>query len=190
MSLNDHSKLKGTHALLSPSTPYWLGYDDQKLLQYYHAKRAAEIGTWLHANAERDIALGLKTGIKRPKNGTTYCRYVNDAIGYRMNPELVLYYSPFCYGTSDALTFKNGLLRIHDLKTGVTKPHDDQLKIYAALYCLEHDIRPGDIEYNLAFYQNDDKIPVETNTDEIAHIMDRIITTDKILTNEAKFEEG
>lgn len=181
MSLNDHSKLKGTHALLSPSTPYWLGYDDQKLLQYYHAKRAAEIGTWLHANAERDIALGLKTGIKRPKNGTTYCRYVNDAIGYRMNPELVLYYSPFCYGTSDALIFKNGLLRIHDLKTGVTKVHMEQLEIYAALFCLEYKKKPKDIKMELRIYQNNEILVHNPTVEDIAPIMDKIITADRII---------
>lgn len=45
--------------------------------------------------------------------------YVNDAIGYKMTPEQTLFYSENCFGTADSISYRSGLLRIHDLKTGV-----------------------------------------------------------------------
>lgn len=44
--------------------------------------------------------------------------FVNDAIGYRMDPEVLLYYSDNAFGTADAISFIDGVLRIFDLKTG------------------------------------------------------------------------
>lgn len=38
------------------------------------------------------------------------------------------------------------MLRIHDLKTGISPVHMDQLLIYAALFCLEYKIKPGSID--------------------------------------------
>ena len=55
--------------------------------------------------------------------------YVNDAIKYDMTPEVPLYFSEFCFGTADAISFKDSLLRIHDLKTGKSQPHMEQLLI-------------------------------------------------------------
>lgn len=107
--------------------------------------------------------------------------YVNDALKYGMEPEVLLYYSKYCYGTADAIGYSDGKLRIHDLKTGVTPAHMDQLKIYAAIFCLEYDVVPGDIEFELRIYQNDEVVVDKTPTDEIAHVMDRIVTADRIL---------
>lgn len=76
-------------------------------------------------------------GQKLPRLNKTLNAYVNDAIGYKMIPEQILFYSDNCFGTADAIVFRNGLLRIHDLKTGVIPAHMEQLEVYAALFCLE-----------------------------------------------------
>ena len=114
--------------------------------------------------------------------------YVNDAIGYRMTPEQVLYYSENCFGTADSISFKDNLLRIHDLKTGVTPAHMEQLEIYAALFCLEYKIKPADIDIELRIYQSDDILVFNPTVEDIVPIMDKIITSDKIIS-EIKEEE-
>ena len=53
--------------------------------------------------------------------------------------------------------------------------------IYAALFCLEYKIRPGDIEIELRIYQNDEIIYHNPTAEEIAPIMDTIVHLDKIL---------
>lgn len=108
--------------------------------------------------------------------------YVNDAIGFKMKPEQVLYYSDNCFGTADAIIFRNNLLRIHDLKTGVTKAHMEQLEIYAALFCLEYKIKPGDIEMELRIYQNDEVLYHNPTAEDILPIMDKIVHWDDILS--------
>ena len=113
--------------------------------------------------------------------------YVNDGIGYKMTPEQALYYSFNCFGTADTISFRkergreHSILRIHDLKTGVTPAHMEQLMLYAALFCLEYDINPNDIDIELRIYQNNERIIFEPEADEIRHMMDRIVTSDKIL---------
>ena len=99
--------------------------------------------------------------------------YVNDAIGYKMTPEQILYYSDNCFGTADAITFRNGLLRIHDLKTGVTPAHMEQLEIYVALFCLEYKIKPSDIDVELRLYQLDEILVHKPMADEIVPIIDK-----------------
>ena len=106
--------------------------------------------------------------------------YINDAIGYRMQPEVVLYYSDICFGTADAISFKNNMLRIHDLKTGKTKPSISQLEIYAALFCLEYHINPNDINMELRLYYQDDIIKHEPNPSDISDIMDKIVESSKL----------
>jgi hypothetical protein len=115
--------------------------------------------------------------------------YVNDAIGYKMIPEQILYYSDNCFGTADSIIFKNDFLRIHDLKTGVTPAHMEQLEVYAALFCLEYKIRPGDIGMELRLYQNDQVLYHQPTAENIAPIMDTIITFDKLI-NRIKEREG
>ena len=107
--------------------------------------------------------------------------YVNDAIGYKMSPEVVLYYSDNCFGTADSIIYKNNLLRIHDLKTGVTPASMHQLEIYAALFCLEYDYKPNDIDMELRIYQNDQVMVSNPDPDIIFHAMDRIVAGDKIV---------
>ena len=75
-----------------------------------------------------------------------------------MTPEQVLFYSVNAFGTADAIAFdeRSKLLRIHDLKTGVTPASMAQLHVYAALFCLEYDKPPFEIKYDLRIYQNDE----------------------------------
>ena len=123
----------------------------------------------------------IKLGQKLPKSQKTLNMYVNDAIGYKMTPEQVLYYSDNCFGTADSIAFRNGLLRIHDLKTGVTPAHMEQLEIYVALFCLEYKIKPSDIDIELRLYQSDEILVHKPMADEIVPIIDKIITFDKII---------
>lgn len=131
MQWNDHSRLTGQHAFLGASKYHWLNYDAQRLADAYLSFQAKEKGTRLHAFAAECITLRQKL----PKSKKTLNAYVNDAIGFRMIPEMVLYYSENCFGTADAISFNDDLLRIHDLKTGAVPAHMEQLFIYAALLC-------------------------------------------------------
>ena len=79
------------------------------------------------------------------------------------------------------ILFRNNLLRIHDLKTGETPVSMNQLKVYAALFCLEYSVKPGAIDIELRIYKDDDKVIERPEVDEIAHVMDRIVTFDKII---------
>lgn len=181
MNWNNHSNLEGAHALLSPSKFYWVNYDDEKAVAMYNSSKAAEIGTRLHALASEHI----KLGIKMPKNNQTLSMFVNDAIGFRMKSEQILYYSEFCFGTADAISFKKDILRIFDYKSGTTVAKKEQLLIYDALFCLEYDIRPGDIEHDLRIYQNDEIVYYETQANDILPIMDKIIRFDKLMLEQA-----
>lgn len=107
--------------------------------------------------------------------------YINDGIGFRMTPEQPLVYSELFYGTADTISFKQDFLRIHDLKTGLIPAHIEQLEIYAALFCLEYAIRPGDIQTELRIYQNDEILYHNPQADEILPIMDKIISDNKYL---------
>lgn len=175
MLFNNHSNLAGRHAFLSPSTYHWINYDDAKLEARFFAAMAAQRGTELHAFAHEAIRLGIKL----PRTQKTLGPYVNDAIGFRMTPEQMLYYSDNCFGTADAIGFRKGLLRIHDLKTGITPASEHQLEVYAALFCLEYRMKPFDIAIELRIYQNGDVLIYNGDADVIAHIMDKIITFDK-----------
>lgn len=184
MKFNEHKFIEGTHALFSPSQSSWLRYDDEKLLEVYQNKKAAEIGTRLHQWAKDTIDLGLK----QPRSKKTIYSYVNDAIGFKMDTEVVLYYSERFYGTADAICFRNNTLRIHDLKTGKRPADMEQLEIYAALFCLEYKIKPGDIDIELRIYQNNVILYHNPTAEDIVPIMDKIIHMNKIL--EKLDEEG
>lgn len=177
MNFNQHSELRGLHAFLGASKYHWSNYDDEKLIATYRNHSAAQKGVELHEFAHRAITLGIKL----PRSPKTLNLYVNDAIGYRMTPEQVLFYSINCFGTPDAISFRKNLLRIHDLKTGVTKVSMRQLEIYAALFCLEYRARPGEIEMELRIYKDDEVLIHTPEVDDIAHIMDKIIRFDKLI---------
>lgn len=182
MNFAKHLNLEGLHAPFSPSQSAWLRYSEQKAIDYYQNKKATEIGTVLHDWAKRTIDLG----IKQPRSQKTLYSYVNDAIGYKMSTEVVLYYSDRFFGTADAISFRKNLLRIHDLKTGKVgkiESHVEQLEIYAALFCLEYGYKPGEIEMELRVYKNDEILVHKPEADDILPIMDHIVRLDKILEN-------
>lgn len=175
MNFNQHSNLLGKHAFLSASSYHWVNYSEERLEERLITAFAAQRGTELHEFASKAITLGVKL----PKTKTTLNMFVNDAIGYRMSSEQVLYYSDNAFGTADAISFNRGRLRIHDLKTGVTKVSMIQLQIYMALFCLEYGIKPGKVDAELRIYQNDEVMIEHPEVDDILHIMDTIVTFDK-----------
>lgn len=178
MIFNAHSELSGLHAFLSASKSHWVNYDDEKLDRVFTTAMAARRGTELHDLANNLIRLRVKLG-RSPK---TLNLYVNDAIGFQMVPEQVLYYSENCFGTADAISFRKNKLRIHDLKTGVTPTTPRQLEVYAAMFCLEYRVKPFEIETELRIYQTDEVRVYEADPDTITHIMDKIIQFDKRIT--------
>lgn len=175
MRFNSHSNLAGTHAFLGASNYHWINYSDDKLDMAYTTAQAARRGTELHELARNAIRLGVKL----PDTPTTMNLYVNDAIGYRMTPEQVLFYSVNCYGTADTISFRKNMLRIHDLKSGVTRSSEKQLFVYAALFCLEYGFKPFNIEIEVRIYQSDEVRIYVPDPEEILYIIDKIISFDK-----------
>jgi hypothetical protein len=175
MIFNNHSDLSGKHAFLSPSNYHWLNYNGQKLEARFIASMAARRGSDLHALAHEAIRLGVKLSRANKALST----YVNDAIGYKMLCEQMLYYSENCFGTPDTIAFRRGKLRIHDLKTGIVVSSEHQLEIYAALFCLEYGISPFDIEIELRIYQRDNVRVFIPFAETVANIMETIIDFDK-----------
>lgn len=178
MNFNQHYELEGKHAFLGASKYSWLNYDEDHLVQAYERYFAKEYGTRLHGFAKDAIELRQKL----PSNGQTLNQYVNDAIKYRMKPEQPLFYSYNCFGTADAISFRRNTLRIHDLKTGVTPAHMEQLVIYAALFCLEYSVDPNKITVILRIYQSNTYQEYEPPAAEIKDVCDKVIRFDEILT--------
>lgn len=177
MNWNRHSDLAGSHAFLGASNYHWINYSEDKLVDRYSKFLATQRGTELHDFAAHCIRLGQRL----PKSTKTLNMYVNDAIGFKMTPEQVLFYSPNCYGTADAISFRNNMLRIHDLKTGAIPAHMEQLMIYAALFCLEYKVKPGSIKTELRLYQNDEILYHKPEASDLMPIIDKIISFDKII---------
>lgn len=178
MLWNDHSRLEGQHAFLGASKYQWINYSDAKLIEAYDNMLAVQRGTELHAFAADCIRLKRKL-----KGNDNLANYVNDAIGYGLIPEKMLYYSDVCFGTADAINFyeRKKFLRIHDLKTGKTPTHEEQLYIYAALFCLEYHFKPADIQIECRIYQNDEIRIYEPTVENIAPIMDKAISFTKAI---------
>lgn len=175
MIFNRHSELIGKHAFLSPSSHSWLNYTDQKLEARYYTVMAARRGTDIHALAHEAIRLGIKLA----KSNHALSTYVNDAIGYKMISEQTLFYSENCFGTADTICFRRNKLRIHDLKTGVTPASERQLEIYAALFCLEYEISPFDIEIELRLYLREEIKIFTPDPEHIHEIMLKIVDFDE-----------
>lgn len=175
MIFNSHSELSGKHAFLSPSSYHWLNYDEQKLEARYISMSAARRGTDLHKFAHEAIRLGVKLA----RGNLALSTYVNDGIGYKMNCEQPLFYSDNCFGHADTISFRRNKLRIHDLKTGINATSFNQLKVYAAIFCLEYGVSPFDIEIELRIYQREDMRVEECIPEAILTIMDKIIEFDR-----------
>lgn len=182
MIFNKHFELEGKHAFLSASKYHWINYDEFKLISSYENYLAIEMGTRLHALAKEHILLGLKMPTAGMSGKKTLNHYINDAIAFQMTPEQPLYYSKNCFGTADAISFKNDILRIHDLKTGQSPTHMEQLMVYAALFCLEYSTDPRDIYIELRIYQSDEVEIENPDPQDILMIMNKIVLFDKKLT--------
>lgn len=169
---------KDSHSIFPASSYHWLNYPLEKMLLVYQKKTSQEMGVRLHTLA----AMLIENKQPLPDVKKTLNMYVNDAIQFGMIPEKQLYYSEEFRGTADAITVDNGILRIHDLKTGATKASIHQLEIYAALFCLDFGCIPGDFDsIELRIYQNNEIIVGTPDTDVIAPIIDKIITVDKLI---------
>lgn len=207
MQFNVHRHLEGKHAIFSASSWYWLNDEPDDLVKRLCSQYATVIGTILHNFARKHIQYRIKLH-KYDRNNVilellthgvpavvvdsidfepmfdNLMAYVNDCIGFRMEPEVVLAYSDNFFGTTDAIAYsdRDHFLRIHDYKSGVTPASMNQLKIYAALFCLEYHIKPGNIETELRLYQGNEITIDNPGADDILPIMDKIVTTDKFLT--------
>lgn len=206
MNFKQHSELKGKHAMLSPSGYSWVNWDDAKVEERYFNSYATQIGTALHELAETAITNGLQ--IKDEDTNLVLFKmisagipteviahfdllpalsnlqaFVNDALAYGMKSEQILYYSDIAFGTADAIEYysKSKLLRIHDYKSGITPAHIEQLRCYAALFCLEYKKNPEDISIELRLYQSGEVLIENPDPNDIRLIMDRIVTATEIV---------
>ena len=182
MQFNIHSHLWNKHAFLSASKYHWVNYSPEQLIKRYEAVAAAAKGTEIHAHA----AWLIENRHKMANHKKALNMFVNDAIGFRMSPELVLYYSDNCFGTADALSYTEvpdgkDILRIHDLKTGTTPVKMTQLEVYAAMFCLEYGKIPSELEIYCAIYQGNAVIPHIPDPQVIVDIMVTIVDHDKTL---------
>lgn len=181
MIFNKHLNLIGRHAFLGPSKPAWINYDFDELSRSYNTSMAAERGTRLHVLAQKLI----EEKVSLPDEPFTLNMYVNDCIEFEMKAEQILYYSDNCFGSPDAVNFNDKrkvdrpLLRVSDLKTGITPAKMGQLYVYAALFCLEYKIKPFEMDIELRIYQNDQVEIHEPDPDDVYHIVAKIIEFDK-----------
>ena len=207
MIFNKHSELEGKHALLGASKHSWLNYDDEQLFRSYIGSFAPTIGTLVHDYAKDKILYRQPMEDNRSeknalmlhllKNDIPYrviqldnlfynlMPYVNDAIGYKMTPEQVLYYSEYSFGTADAISYGRNVLRIHDLKTGVSPVSMDQLMIYAAWFFLEYE---KEVNFNksrteLRIYQNQEVVVHTPSNSEISEVMEKVIHGAAVIDN-------
>lgn len=177
MRFNPHSQLAGKHAPFGASKGSWVNYPEEKLERVFLSNMAAQRGTDLHSLANDMIRLGVRAR----DEPTTFNMYVNDAIGYRLKPEVTLFYSLNFFGTVDTCGFRKNVLRLSELKTGSLRAGERQLDIYAALFCLEYNFKPHNIQMEMRVYQNDEIREWAGDPDVIVHIMDRITTFDRII---------
>ena len=211
MIFNEHSNLRNKHALFSPSSYSWMNYNDEDAIRKYVSSYATSVGTILHSFCEDCIRFDTKLGrfdkkhilLALMRGGIptnvidrlpiddifeNLVPYVNDGIGFRMTPEVALYYSDNCYGHADSLSYdeREKFLRIHDLKTGATPAKIDQLIAYDALFRLEYcpllRVRPEEITSELRIYQNGEIVYCTPKADDIIVVMEQIKTLDKTVT--------
>lgn len=209
MKFDKHPELEGRHAYLGASKYAWLNYDDDKLRSSYANSFAQAIGTSIHELAS-DLIRHRRKINKRDRNLILYkldqdyipvsvvdtnyilnnlVPYVSDAIDFGMETEVGLKYSEFCFGTTDAIQYyeKEKLLRIHDLKTGITPAHMEQLQIYEALFFLEYGdklgITPKDIDCELRIYQDGEIVAFNPDPKDTEDIMQKAIHGDLIVTD-------
>ena len=178
MIWKSYSYLENTHSFLSPSKHYWLNYTPEKLVSTYENYKKIALGTQYHALA----SMLIKLAVRLPNTPASFNSFVNDAIGFKMKSEVLLFSSNTCYGTADAISFSDGVLRIHDLKTGQSPGSMNQLIIYAGLFCLDYEIEPREIkETHLRIYQNEETIELSPTIEEVFDVVSIIKEAEKII---------
>ena len=206
--VNTHPELIGKHALLGASKHSWLNYEtDEKIVQAYVNSFAAPLGTAVHEFARnrieeririeddkgsRDALLIHLIDSKIPLHAfdlesvfVNMMPYVNDAIGFKMTPEVLLYYSDNAFGWADSINYSRNTLRIHDLKTGSGPVSMDQLMVYAGFFYLQHK-REANLQKSkteLRIYKNQEVVVHTPTNHQIAAVMDKIIHADKVVDN-------
>lgn len=201
MKWNRHTNLEGSHAILSASRADWLDKDDDELISSVVTSYSTTIGTLLHKYAadrifyrermkKSDIG-GVKFDLMRnriPEYAIdlrsifpTLMSYVNDAIGFQMDSEVLLYYSDNCFGTADAIQVDGDILRIHDLKTGTRPAKMRQLMVYASLFFHEYNVKPESMTTELRIYQNEEILTYNPDAAEIREVMKKIVAKDRVL---------
>ena len=208
MIFRRHSELEGKHAILSASSWRWVNDDIESLTKRICSQYLADIGTILHDVARKYIKHRIKLNkydkksvmLELVEHGIpamvidtinfdsmyeNFMLYVNDAVAFKMTPEVVLRYTNNFFGTADAIRYDEDshFLRIHDYKSGTTPAHMEQLMIYVALFCLEYGIKPSSIQCELRIYQLSEPVVYEPTAEEISHIIGQIITFDNFMTN-------
>ena len=207
MIFNKHSDLEGKHAILGASKYSWLNYDDEQLWKAYVNSFATDIGTLVHDYAKDKIIFRQRMEDNQSEKNALMLHllknhipfgvipiesifynvlpYVNDAIGYKMVPEQVLYYSDYLFGTTDTISFSRNVLRIHDLKTGVRPASMDQLMIYAGLFYLEYrkEVNFNKCKTELRIYQNQEVVVHTPTLEDISSIMDKIVHGNMVIDN-------
>lgn len=212
LSLNSdvNKRLVGTHALLSPSSPSWFRYSEEDIIKRYLNSYATTVGTLVHSYACDLISEKMKLTQRDKKHLVfelrrhnipmevididfifpTVVKYVNDCIKFDMDPEVLLVYSKFCYGTTDAISFDGNTLRISDLKTGRTPASLEQLEAYTALWYLYFAENEGidldDINIELRIYQGGDVLIGKPSAENIQPRIDQIMFADNILNHMEK----
>lgn len=177
MKFFDHSALEGRHSFLSASKYAWIRYDSDILYERFSNSMDAALGTRLHAFA----AEAIKLKQRMPETTATLNAYINDAIGFRMTPEVMLFASENGFGTADAISFYDNVLRIHDLKNGVSPAKMDQLLIYACYFLIEYKFKPNEIKIVLRIYQNDDIVEYIPDVTDLAPILDKFYEFDDLI---------
>ena len=206
MIWNEHSELRGKHAIFAPSNPSFLNYslereNEDVIFQRFAAQYSSQIGTIVHDFAQERIFYNqklhktnrsdllirlLKAGIPPIVINMDYIfnnliPYVNDSISFRMDPEVVLKYSDNCFGTTDTICFRDKELRINDLKTGRSTVHMDQLLSYAALFFLEYKSSPETITTILRIYQSNEVVEDRPEPERIRAAMHQMVELDKLV---------
>ena len=197
MKWNSHKEYEGKHAFLGASNYHWLNYDPVTLENRYYSQFSQIIGTAMHELAhdcivgrirltKHDVHLVDMAMFKAfvPKDAydpnillENLIRFVNDAIGFHMSSEILLFVNPMCFGTTDAIVYNEyeKTLRVHDYKTGIIPAKIEQCHIYMAMFCKEYKVDPYKIKhFEARIYQNGEVFADNPTADTIKSIMDLI----------------
>ena len=78
-------------------------------------------------------------------------------------------------------TILQDIMKFSYLRRIIPEKHFEQLKVYAALFCLEYKQKPAMIDIELRVYKKDEVAICNPDSDEIVHIMNHIVHLDKLL---------